>query len=102
VYRAYVDNLHEAACLYQVAPQVPVLVFNTRVACLLIHRTTVAVVYPLQRGVVTLPTAFRYQIPSMIAIPFPTVPCASVWRTRFRLQPFRSIALTFIGLVLAP
>ena len=78
------------------------LVFRARAGYLLIHRTTVAVVYPLQRVITTLPTAFRYQIPSMIAIPFPTVPCASVWRTRFRLQPFRSIALTFIGLVLSP
>ena len=78
------------------------LVFRTCAAYLLIHRLTVAVVYPLERVATALPTAFRYQIPSMIAIPFPTVPCASVWRTRFRLQPFRSIALTFIGLVLAP
>jgi hypothetical protein len=34
---------------YQVAPQVPVLVFRARVAYLLIHRPTVAVVYPLKR-----------------------------------------------------
>jgi hypothetical protein len=84
---------------YQVAPQVPVLVFCARVAYLLVHRPTVAVVYPLQRGAATLPTALRYQIPSMIAIPFPTVPCANVRRTRFRLQPFcrPSIVITSIG-----
>ena len=58
MYRAYVDNLHEAACLYQVAAQVPVLVFRARAGYLLIHRTTVAVVYPLERVAATLPTAF--------------------------------------------
>jgi hypothetical protein len=88
-----------AAGRYQVAPQVPVLVFRLTARNLLIHRAAVAVVYPLQRGVVTLPTAFRYQIPSMIAIPFPTVPCANVRRTRFRLQTFcrPSIDLTSIS-----
>ena len=75
------------------------LELRARVAYLLIHRATVAVVYPLQRVAAALPTAFRYQIPSMIAIPFPTVPCANVRRTRFRLQPFcrPSIDLTSIS-----
>jgi hypothetical protein len=86
----------------QVPTQVPVLELRARVAYLLVHRAAVTVVYPLQRIAAALPTAFRYQIPSMIAIPFPTVPCANVRRTRFRLQPFRSIALISIGLVLAP
>ncbi len=83
----------------QVPTQVPVLVFCARVAYLLIHRPTVAVVYPLKRVTAALPTALRYQIPSMIAIPFPTVPCANVRRTRFRLQPFcrPSIVITSIG-----
>jgi len=43
---------------YQVAPQVPVLVFRLTARNLLIHRTTVAVVYPLERVAATLPTAF--------------------------------------------
>ena len=38
-----------ATCCCQVAAQVPVLVLSARVAHLLIHRTTVAVVYPLER-----------------------------------------------------
>ena len=75
------------------------LVFRLTTRDLLIHRATVAVVYPLQRVAAALPTALRYQIPSMIAIPFPTVPCANVRRTRFRLQPFcrPSINLTSIS-----
>ena len=47
-----------AAGRYQVAPQVPVLVFRLTARNLLIHRAAVAVVYPLQRVITTLPTAF--------------------------------------------
>ncbi len=50
-----------AAGRRQVTAQVPVLVFRARVAYLLVHRATVAVVYPLQRVTATLPTAFRLQ-----------------------------------------
>jgi hypothetical protein len=35
-----------------------VLELRARVAYLLVHRPTVAIVYPLQRGAATLPTAF--------------------------------------------
>jgi len=99
-YRRRRVRTRRAAGRCQVATQVPVLVFRPRVACLLIHRPTVAVVYPLQRVATALPSALRYQIPSMIAIPFPTVPCASVRRTRFRLQPFCRPSID--DLVLAP
>jgi len=75
---------------------------DKRLSVYTIYPPRVRLVFETADGVASVGATIA--MPSRIATPFPTVPCASVWRTRFRLQPFcrPSIVLTSIGSVLAP